>query len=202
MWWETLSGFQQAMFIVATTTSGILLIFLILSIVSLGSHADFDDVDASDFDSSGAVNSVDVSNDEPLSFISGFRLFTLRGALVFLGVMGWASFALNEALPWWASLLIGISAGAISAVLVALLYKQIYKLEQNGNLDYRYSIGKQASVYIKIPNNGQTGKIIVQFNDRYLEVDAVSNETEDLLPGTFVKIVSLKEDNILVVEKV
>jgi hypothetical protein len=201
MWWDTLSGFQQGMFIVAVTASGILVIFLILSLISLGSNADFDDVDASDFDASGAVESVDVANDEPMSFIGGFRIFTVRGALVFLGVLGWVSFSLDEVLPWWGALLIALAVGVASAVLVAFVYKQIYKLEQNGNLDYKYAIGKQASVYIKIPKNGQTGKIIVQFNDRYLEVDAISQEDVDLLPGEFVKIIGLKEDNVLVVSK-
>jgi len=198
MWWDGLTNFQQIVFIFAVTASVLLLIFLIMMLIGMGSHADFDDVDASDFDADG---NVDIANDEPLSMASGLKLVTLRGVLAFFSIGGWIAFIIAEIAPWWLALIIGIICGSLMALILAIVFKQIQKLEQNGNLDYRYAIGKQASVYIKIPaDNSGIGKIIVQFNDKYLEVEAVTSNKEDIGAGSFVKIVGLKENNILIVE--
>ncbi|MDR2828367.1 MAG: hypothetical protein LBV51_02995 [Acholeplasmatales bacterium] len=206
VWWNGLNDFQQIVFIFASSSSLLLLIFLILMLIGLGSHADFDDVDSSDFsDGGGDLNlsdDVDFANDEPLSMASGLRLISLRGVLAFFAVGGWVAFSIADNIPWWLALIIGIVCGAIAMLLIAIVFKQFGKLEQSGNLDYGYAIGKQAVVYIRIPaNNGGLGKVIVQFSDKYLEVDAMTNGNADILNNEFVVVSGLKDKNILIVEK-
>jgi hypothetical protein len=198
MIWKDLTGFQQITFVIASAASLVLLILLILMLIGIGNDAGFDDVDSGDFD---AGSQVDTINDSTAVDASSLNLITFRGALSFLAIGGWVAFSFNAIMVWPLALLIGLVSGVAAAFLVAFFFKQIYKLEEVGNLDYKYAIGKQASVYIRIPKaRTGTGKVIVQFNDRYLEVDAVTNSEEDLLPNSFVKITELLDSSLLLVE--
>ncbi|MDR0831411.1 MAG: hypothetical protein LBM99_00765 [Bacillales bacterium] len=196
--WENLSNFQQVVFVFATAASVLLVVFLILMFVGMGDNSDFDDVTA------GEVDGTDDINDGGFGLVAGLRLVTLRTVLAFFAIGGWTAFAFDETGIFWVfSLLLGIAAGALAGFLLALAFKQLNKLEQVGNVDYKYAIGKKAQVYIKIPAREEgRGKVIVQYNDRFLEVDAVTSEGEDLLPNSFVEIVGLRESALLEVKKV
>lgn len=57
MWWESLNSFQQIMFIIAVTTSAVMVIFIVLMFIGMDG-SDFDGIDSPDMD-------VDIINDEP-----------------------------------------------------------------------------------------------------------------------------------------
>ncbi len=196
MWWNSLSDFQQISFVVAITATIIMLVFLILMLIGVG-DGEFDggvDIDG-DYD-------VDGFNDEPLSGIGGLKVFTFRSFLVLLSIGGWVSFTFEPMVgPIW-STVIGVALGAIAAILVALVYKSMSKLESNGNLDYRYTIGKTATVYLRVPKekNG-VGKVTMTLQNRYLEIDAVTLEKQDLIVGKFVTVVGLENETTLIVKE-
>ena len=217
LWWQALTAYQQFLFSLAVAATGVMVVFIILMLIGAHGGDSFeagaevpDDLpdgtpdglpDAGpDLSSPGVV---DEFNDTPLSSFAGLRIFTVRGVLAFLSIGGWTAYALSDALaPGW-GILIGVLAGALAAFLLAYALRQAMKLESEGNLDYRNAVGKRGTVYIKVPHNRTgTGHVNVTFQDRLMEVDAVTDEAEDLKTGTAVEITGLEKETTVIVKKV
>lgn len=219
-WWQALTPYQQTLFSIAVAATFVMIVFIVLML--FGGHSDSfeagaevpggvidgtpDDVPdglpdgGPDLTAPGAVDSF---NDTPISSLAGLRIFTVRGILAFFSIGGWTAYALSDVLdPGW-GLLIGAAAGALASFLLAFALRQAMKLESEGNLDYRNAIGKKGTVYIKVPHNRTgTGHVNVTFQDRFMEVDAVTDENEDLRTGTPVEITGLEKETTVIVKKV
>jgi hypothetical protein len=193
MWWDSMSTLEQILFVLASSSTAIMIIFLILLLLGFDTD-EFDGIGTPDVD-------IDGINDEPITGIAGLKVLTLRGVLVFLAIGSWTSFLLMNGLPNWAALLIGVAAGIIAAFLQALAFRATLKLESVGNIDYSNALGKSGTVYLRIPK-ARTGKgkvsIIVQ--DRLVEVDAVTEEKEDLLPQASIEVVGLLDSATVIVK--
>lgn len=205
MWWENLSSLQQVSFVLAVASTAIMIIFIILMLIGMDGSDSFDggvevDFDADlDFDDIDA--SVDLYNDEPFVSISGLRILTIRGVLAFFSIGGWLVYALADSVRVWLALLLGVVAGAVAAVLLAYAMKAAMRLENSGNLSYQSAIGKTAVVYIRVPKEASgKGKIIFNHQGRMVEVDAMTNEANDILAKKEVKIIGLHDDTTLVVK--
>ncbi|MBU1145710.1 MAG: hypothetical protein KJ971_07680 [Firmicutes bacterium] len=200
IWWEGLTVFQQVMFVIAVPATVIMIIFMILMLLGI-SDTEFDgsvDIDGGDID-----GSMDSFNDEPLSGFSGLKVLTLRGVLAFLSIGAWVSFIASNYLIPILSLLIGMACGALAAYLLALAFKAAMNLESEGNLNYENAIGKNGTVYIRVPNNKTgKGKVTLTFQERFVEVEAVTLEQIDLMPGTSVEITGLENETTVVVKKI
>ena len=188
-WWDGLSAYQQFLFVIAGAATLVMIIFLILMIIGIGD----DDINDVDFN----------VGEEPLVNFSGLKLFNLRGALVFFSIGGWVTFILEPSLkPFWSTVL-GVISGSIAALLMALAFKAAMKLESEGNLDYKNAINKIGTVYIRIPaKRGGKGKITITMQNRFLEVDAVTDENEDLKTGNEVVVIDLLNESTLIVKKI
>jgi hypothetical protein len=188
MWWDNLSSFQQVSFVIAVTSTVIMLIFLLLMIIGI-EDTEFDGVDSPD---------IDVINDEPLIGFSGLRILTLRGILVLIAMGSWTVFLLEPIMHWAFAMLIGLLVGTASALLVALAFRASLKLESTGNLDYRNAIGKDANVYIRIPKNRLgKGKVTLNMQERFIEVDAITEDTEDIMPKMSVIVSEVVDETTL-----
>ncbi|MDO9628286.1 MAG: hypothetical protein Q7I99_00175 [Acholeplasmataceae bacterium] len=193
MWWESLSVFQQVMFVIAVSSSAVMLIFLVLMLIGIDG-ADFDGVDTPDLD-------LDFLNDEPLSGIGGLRIVSLKGVLAFLSIGGWTAYLfVNLVNPIFASL-IGVVLGCVAAYLQALAYRAMMRLESSGNIDYKNAVGKTGTVYMRVPkNNSGKGKITLVIQERYTEIDAVTDEGEDILPKTSIVVTGLLDPTTLMIK--
>jgi len=192
MWWDQLSSFQQGMFIVAVSASFVMLIFLVLMLIG---------IEGTDFDGIDDVSDVDVINDEPLSGIGGLKILTIRGILAFISMGAWTAYIMvNWMHPLLASA-IGIVVGALSAYLLALAFRATYKLESSGNLDYVNAIGQVGTVYIRVPKSKSgKGKITLTIQERYIEVDAMTEWNQDLMPKTIVEVIGIEDTTTLIVK--
>jgi membrane protein implicated in regulation of membrane protease activity len=192
MWWEQLSSFQQGMFIIAVSASFVMVIFLVLMLIGI-EGADFDGIDD--------VSDIDIINDEPLSGIGGLKILTIRGILAFISMGAWTAYiCVNWMHPLLASA-IGIVVGSISAYLLALAFKATYKLESSGNLDYANAIGQLGTVYIRVPKSKSgKGKITLTIQERYIEVDAMTEWDQDLMPKTVVEVVGIEDTTTLIIK--
>jgi hypothetical protein len=191
LWWSNLMAIQQIAFILAVTATIIMFIFLLLMIFGM---------DDSTFDGGFQDADLDFLSDEPLSAISGLKIFTIRGVLTFLSIGGWVVYIFAPILHVLIVLLIGILAGLLASYLQALAFSAAMKLESSGNLDYTRTIGKNASVYIRIPKErAGKGKVMINLEDRFIEVDAITDEKLDLLSKTMVEIIGLENDTTVIV---
>ncbi|MCF7931753.1 MAG: hypothetical protein K9K93_01115 [Acholeplasmataceae bacterium] len=196
MWWNALSFFEQMMFVTAVTATLIMIVFIILMIIGMDGGQSFDGMDVD-------VDDIDIFNDEPLSMISGLRILSIRGVLAFFSVGGWLAFIFADTTGPFLALVIGAVGGSAAAILLAIAFRAALRLESSGNTDYRYAIGKPASVYIKIPANRQShGKVTMTLQNKFVEVEAVTDDSEDIVYGTPVKVIALADQNTLVVSKI
>lgn len=194
--WGDMTAFQQVFFVLAIVATVVMVILIIMMFIGMDEADGFDaDVDDVDFD-------IDDINNEPISGIGGLRILTIRGVLAFLSVGGWTTYLLSGVVAEWIAGLIGAAAGAVASVLLAYALHAALKLESSGNLDYHSAVGKHAMVYIRIPaeRNGR-GKILMNHQGKMVEVDALTDEKEDLLRNSKVEVVSLDDDTTLIVKK-
>ena len=63
-------------------------------------------------------------------------------------------------------------------------------------------LGESGTVYIPIPPKGNgSGKINISCGERFMEFDAISNDTEMIATGVPVRVTDIISGSILVVEK-
>ena len=132
----------------------------------------------------------------------GLRLFTMRGIVAFFAVGAWAGIAaLQMGAPVWASIITFLAVGFLAMVGVAYFIKWSLKLQSNGTLKYSNAIGLVGEVYMTVPASGSgKGKINVVLQERYAEIEAVTNCDRELKFGEQVKIVGLADSNTVLVE--
>lgn len=194
MWWTELTDFQQIVFIIAGSSTIILLVLLILLLMGLGNES-FDGSDFDEFD-------FDPYNDEPLSSFSGLRIVSLRGVLSFFSIGGWMAFILEPNMGVGLAILFGTLSGFVAAFLVALAFKMSMRLESSGNIDYKNAIGKTAKVYIRVPKDRSgIGKVNLVLQERLVEIDAMTNDLEDLKHNDMVDVVDLVDERTLLVRR-
>lgn len=213
-WWEALSTFQQVFICVAVPATLLMIVQFILTLIGIGEGVDSDadgnfDTDGAeldDFDADGDLDGDAGDADgaeDPFNFGIVFRLFTLRGLIAFLAVMGWVGYGLDEtALPIWAVVLISIAAGLVMMILIAGVYALFRKLQTSGNVDIRNALGKAGSVYLTVPakRNG-TGKINLVVQEKLGEYEAVTDEESAIPFGTEVVVIGISGQSTLVVRR-
>lgn len=191
-WWTSLELTQQIFACIAIPSSLILLIQTILLLIGIGGDGDGDidgDIDG-DFDGAEGGDG------------DGLALFSIRGIVSMLAVMGWSGMALLEtSLPDVIAIIISVILGIGMLFLMAYIMKSISKLQSSGNIDVGNAVGKVAQVYIPIPENGNgSGKVHITIQDQYCEFNAMTTSSQKIKTGTYVRVVAVDEVGTLVVE--
>lgn len=212
-WWEGLGLTLQVLYCIAVPSTLILLLQMVLT--TFGGHGDggVDISDTSGIDMADGVDlgDADLGGDTDLDAdavtdggdpadISAFRLLTLQTVVTFLAVFGWVSIiCLNAGMPTVGGVLVGAVCGFLMMLLVAKMVQLSKKLVENGIMDLRGAIGETATVYVMIPpkENG-TGKITMQLQGRFCELDAVNAGNSAIPAGTQVLVTDIIGDSLVV----
>ena len=192
-WWNGLHNFQQVLFVIACAATLFMIVQIILLAIGSG------DNDAT-FDSDTSIDDVDTINDGGVGLtIFGLRVLTVRSVIAFLAVASWLTFALFFSIEFYA-LIPGIAAGIAAAFGIALFFKATEKLQGNGNLKAENAVGKTAEVYLTVPAlRGGAGKVNVYVQERYAEMEAVTDCDRPIKTGERVKIVDTMGEGTVVV---
>ena len=188
-WWNSLIPAQQILALIAIPSTLILVIQTIMVLIGFGDGGDGGDVDANDL--------LEGDTDD-----GGLGLFSVRGVVSMLCMMGWSGVALLEtALPMFVSLLIAFAIGVATLFGMALLMKAVYRLQSSGNVDVGNAIGKVGQVYIPIPAGGLAGgKVTITVQEKLIECEAISVGDTVLATGSYVRVTAVSEGGVLVVE--
>lgn len=203
-WYNGLSTVQQIFAVGAIPATIILLIQTVLLMFGVGGH----DADHGEFDHDFSY-SHDFDTDHDLDHdlhhdgahhLSGIRVFTVRGLVAMFAVGGWLGIAMIDlGVSNAASVIIAIIGGILALLLVAVILKLMLSLQQVGNIDPKNAIASTAKVYLTIPASRKgTGKVTFTLQERFVEMDAVTDYTQDIKTDSMVQIVSVT-DNCLVV---
>ena len=129
------------------------------------------------------------------------KIFTVRGIVAFFALGGWAGLAALSAgiHPLWA-IQISLFVGVCALLLAAIVIRLALRMQTSGNLDINNAISQTAEVYIRIPSSrSEKGKVTMLLQERFVELDAVTDYDVELMPGTKVNVVDLVDGDCLVV---
>lgn len=197
-WWNSLTALQHGFALVAIPATLVLIVQTVLLMFGIGDGDGGDvDVDA-DIDTDG----VDIS--EAAAGDDGLTLFTVRGIVAMFTVGGWSGIVFVDlGLGTALSIILAVVCGVAALFGIAYLMKAVLKLQSSGNIQLGYAIGKTGEVYIPVPPKGQgRGKITINVQDRLIEVDAISGGEDILKTGESVRVVSIDESGLVVVERI
>lgn len=189
-WWNSLTDIQRIFACIGIPSTLVLVIQTVLLFFGIGDGDDFDiDGDGiSDFDTGDG----------------GLSLFSIRSVVGMLCIAGWSGIVfIDLGLSNGISVFLSLVCGVATLFGIAYLMKAVLKLQSSGNIELGSAVGKTGQVYIPIPAKGTgRGKINLVVQDRYIEVDAVTNSEETLKTGETVRVVSTDDMGLVMVEKI
>jgi hypothetical protein len=184
-WWQSMLVFEKTLWVIALLFSFLFLLQTILSFAGGDTDMASGDADASVMGDDG----------------TGHQFFTIKNLIAFFTIFGWTAIAcykggLNQTL----SVGIGFIAGSLMVLMMAVLFKSMSKLRQSGTLQMKNAVGAVAETYLFIPaKRGGFGKIHIKVQGSLHELQAITDDAEQIPTGKLVKVVGLVNDSVLLV---
>ena len=193
--WNSIGLLGQIFLTVAIPATVIMALQTILLVIGISFGGDVD----SDVDADG-----DVDGDFEAHDIAGLRLFTVRGIVAMLAIGGWVGVALCDADAHPAvSVICATVSGLLALFIAAYVIKLSLRLQDDGNMTVKNAVAHTATVYIPIPPaRSGTGKVTMNLQERFVELDAMTDSNEKLSTGTMVQVVSVTDKNEVIVRPI
>jgi membrane protein implicated in regulation of membrane protease activity len=205
-WWNSLELATQIFYCIAIPSTLILLVQTVLTFIGIGDGADAD-VDADveiDADGPDGVFGEDASAETgDIEGMEGLRLFTFRGIIAFLVVLGWVGVAMTASnVSLYITIPVALVCGFAMMFSLALIFRAVMKLRSDGNADNRNAIGTAGKVQLTIPpaRTGE-GKVHVMLQGSYVERSAVTDDGEAIPTGCEIIVVGVSGQTDLVVKR-
>ena len=186
---NSLEPLQKFFWTIACAASLVFIIQTIMTFIGLGTDTD---VDAGPMD-----GSVDSMEDGSLSGV-----FSFRNLINFLLGYGWAGVLLNDCIDkGWLLQLVAIAVGLAFVLAFVFMFRQVMKLSHDGSFKMQEAVGRKADVYLRIPaaRSGR-GKVQVSVKGSIHEIDALTDNDEEIPTGGQVEIVEVLGDDLLLVK--
>jgi hypothetical protein len=184
---EKMSSLELTYWVIALIGSGLFLIIFILTFIG-GGDADME-ADVTDFEADdGGV---------------GFQFFTLKNVVAFFTIFGWTGIiCIDNGLSKITTLGISSAAGLLMMVATSLLFYWMHQLAESGTLKIKNAIGVVGEVYLPIgANRSKIGKVQIKVQGSLRELEAITDNDEELKTTTIIRVVEIVSTEILLVEK-
>lgn len=165
---------------------------------------DYADVSDGGFDGNDAGHAADIHDGhDGHGLDGGLRLFTFRGIIAFFSVMGWVGvICCSAGMHVAAAAGIAIAAGIAAMVLLALLMKWLFSLQEDGTENIRDALGVSGTVYLRIPHSRTgRGKVSAVIRGKLSEKNAVTDEATDIAYGEEVTVIGISGEDTLIVRR-
>lgn len=141
----------------------------------------------------------DVETDDGISF----QFFTLKNLIAFFTIFSWTGIAsLDSGLGHGISIVISFVAGIAMMFIMGGIFYLLGKTTVSGTLKMKNAIGAVGEVYMEIKSKrGNIGQVQVQVQGSLRTLEAITDDEEDLKPGTVVTVTQIANDSILIVSK-
>ena len=132
------------------------------------------------------------------------RIITVRGIIAFFAIGGWAGLAaITTGVPTIWSVQIALLSGVAAMILASVVIRFALRMQSSGNIDLRNALSQTGQVYITIPpSRSNTGKVMMLLQERFIEIEAVTDNPEAIKPKTKVEIIGMRDSDCLVVRPV
>lgn len=184
-WFKEVSSFEQVYWILALVSS---LVFVIIMIATFaGGDADTDTDADGDGDMDGA----------------GFQFFTFKNLVGFLTIFSWSGLAcIRSGQSTGFTLVVSVICGLLMMLAMSTIFYLLNRLIEDGGMKISSAVGRTGEVYLPIKGrNGGFGKIQISIQGSVHELQAMTNDEEDLAGGTIVQVEKIIDNHILVVTR-
>lgn len=132
---------------------------------------------------------------------TGHQFFTIKNMIAFFTIFGWTGLAcVKGGMSGVASIGIAVLAGSVVVLMMAVLFKSMSKLKQSGTLQMKNAVGLIAEAYLFIPaKRGGFGKVHIKVQGSLHELQAITDDEEQIATGKLVKVVGTINDSVLLV---
>jgi len=133
----------------------------------------------------------------------GFQFFTFKNIVAFITIFGWSGLScIKEGLSTGLTLVISTIAGLLMMVVTGYLFFFVHKLAENGAMRIENAIGQIGKVYIPIgAKRSRMGKVHITVQETMRELNAITDNEEDLPSDTVIKVTEIVGDETLLVKK-
>lgn len=180
IWWSELGTTLQIFYLIALSTSAVLLFQLLLMFLGLDGDGDFD----------------------PETGDSDTGVLSIRTLAAFFTGFGWTGVACLQA--GWSlgpTLIVSLLSGGAFMFAVLFTMRTLYGMRYEGTLNYRNAIGKVGVVYLRIPPDmSGPGQVEVTVQGRSCVIQAFTSSTEPIPNQTRVVVSDVLDENTLIVE--
>lgn len=185
-WFMALTGFEKIYWSVALVASCVFLLLLVLTL--LGGDTDGADTDVdTDIASDGGIH---------------FQFLSLKNLVGFLTLFGWSGIACLEAgMSVGITLAVSLACGLAMMWIMAALFYYLGKLQDSGTLKLGKAVGQIGEVYLSVGGQrSRIGKVSIKIQGALRELEALTDEKEDLPQGRVVRVVQVTANGLLIVE--
>ena len=185
-WFAALSLFEKIYWITALISSGIILVLIVLALI--GGDAD---------DMGGDVDA-EVEGDSGI----GFQFLSFKNLMGFFTIFGWSGIAcLDNGLSTSLTVIISVICGLIMMTAMAALFYYLAKLQSSGTLKLKNALNQIGEVYLTVgKNRSSIGKVSINVQGTLRELEALTDEKNDLVQGNVVKVNEVTDNGILIVQ--
>ncbi len=208
-WWNSMTLAAQIFACMAVPATFLLVIQTLLMFLGLGGETEDvggevpDDISDDLIDGDGVFGEDTPSETPDHSGLGGLRIFTMRGIVAFFVVFGWVGVTMESGnCPLYLTVPVATVSGAAIMLLLAVLFRAIMRLRNDGNTDNRNAIGVSGKVQLTIPpSRSGEGKVFVMLQGSYVERGAVTDEAEAIPTGSEIVVVGVSGQTELVVKR-
>jgi len=182
--WSQLDAFEKILWVVASVFTLMFIFQSIFTFLAGGDESTFGDAD--DYvDGDGGID---------------YQFFTVKNMIAFFSIFGWIGLGCyTEGLSIPASVILGVISGITVVSFMVWLMKKISALKEDGTLNFKNAILKTGTVYLTIPaTRSGVGKVQIMLQGSSRDLDAITDDEENIPTGKLVKVMGLK-DNLLIV---
>jgi hypothetical protein len=177
----------ESLFLYAAIGGGVVLMIQFAMLI-FGGDDGSSAADATGFDLGGDDGGV--TDASGFWFLEMISLRTLSAAAMFFGLVGGAAYKTGA--PVGVSIALASLAGYGAMYSVYWAFKQIFRLENQGNEDVYNAIGQTAEVYVPIAErNRQLGKVHLVMQGRTVEYQALTDSEYPLSTGAKVLVMDV-----------
>ncbi|GMN09762.1 hypothetical protein MTsPCn9_18050 [Croceitalea sp. MTPC9] len=185
-WFAALSLFEKIYWVTALISSAIFIVLIILTLV--GGDAD---------DMGGDVDA-EVDGDSGI----GFQFLSFKNLMGFFTIFGWSGIAcLDNGLSTAITVFVSVICGLLMMTAMAALFYYLAKLQHSGTLKLKNALNQIGEVYLTIgAKRSSIGKVSINVQGTLRELEALTDENNDLVQGNVVKVKEVTDNGILIVQ--
>ncbi|NQX82730.1 MAG: hypothetical protein HRT66_12185 [Flavobacteriaceae bacterium] len=184
---EGMTNIEQTYWIIALIGSTIFLFIFVLTFVGVG-------------DTDMEIDIEQVSGDDGGV---GFQFFTFKNLVAFLTIFGWTGIiCIGNNLSGTMTIVVSSIAGLLMMTATSFLFLWISRLSHSGTLRIKNAIGVIGEVYLPIgANRSKMGKIQITVQGSLRELEAITDNNEELKTNSIIKVTDVISGELLLVEK-